>query len=101
MIENDHSKLQKYYEQKNVIFAKKNNPVYLRSISSNSITAINSKSSKDYINSFGNWRKNKLKNFLFLGHSSKINKQSFFIKLKNIKIEISSKINYKKYIFKD
>jgi hypothetical protein len=66
LIENDHSQLHPYYKNKKVLFADKKHPVYLRTITSNSITAQNSQNHEYYIRRFGRWHKNNLKDFKFL-----------------------------------
>ena len=98
LIENDHSKLHTYYKNKRVLFSKMNNPVYLRSITNTSITASNSSNYIDYVNRFGNWQTNKLKSFKFLGTSDKKINQSLIQRLRNIKIEFRSRLDYIKHI---
>jgi len=99
LIENDHSRLHKYYKNKNVVFADTNKPVYLRSITSTSITANNNNNYSVYLNRFGNWNKNTLPDFSFLGTelNGKV-KQSFYNKIKNVKKEIVTNIFYLKNI---
>lgn len=66
LIENDHSKLHPYYKDKKTLFAERADPVYLRTITSTSITAKNSNDHEAYFKRFGLWGKNHLKDFQFL-----------------------------------
>ncbi|MDG5800310.1 hypothetical protein QA597_08075 [Marinilabiliaceae bacterium ANBcel2] len=66
LIENDHSQLHPYYKNKKVVFADKNHPVYLRTITFTSITAKNSKDHEKYLKRFGLWEKNNIQDFQFL-----------------------------------
>ena len=74
LIENDHSKLHPYYRGKKVLLADKNHPIYLRTITSTSITAQNALNHESYLKRFGLWRNNNLKDFQFLKH---YNRQNF------------------------
>lgn len=74
LIENDHSKLHPYYRGKKVLLADKNHPIYLRTITSSSITAQNALNHESYLKRFGLWRNNNLKDFQFLKH---YNSQNF------------------------
>lgn len=98
LIENDHSQLHPYYINKKVIYSKKNSPVYLRSITNTSITAGNSKNYNNYLNRFGNWYKNNLFDFSFLGKTDKKIFQSLVQRLRNIKIEFRSRLDYLKQL---
>ena len=98
LIENDHSKLHSFYIEKKVVFSNRRNPIYLRSITTSSITANNSNDHTSYINRFGNWKTNKLKDYLFLGKSKTKVTQSIFLKLRNIKSDLSFRFNYLKQI---
>lgn len=63
LIENDHSKLHPYYKNKNIIFSDKKHPIYIRTITSSSITAGNAINQEQYLKKFGLWHKNNLKDF--------------------------------------
>ena len=63
LIENDHSKIHNYYKNKEVKFSSRKNPIYIRSISSTSITYLNKIEVKNYLLKFGSWRKEKYSGF--------------------------------------
>lgn len=63
LIENDHSKLHPYYKGKKVIYANPKNPLYLRVLNRESITAKNSLNYEKYLRQFGYWKSIKLKEF--------------------------------------
>lgn len=63
MINNNHGNFHFYFRKKKVVFAPKNRPLYLRTISANSITA-NATNQKDlYLKSFGLWKNRNLEDF--------------------------------------
>lgn len=76
LIENDHSQLHPFYKNKKVLFADKKHPVYLRTITSSSITAQKSINHDNYIRRFGLWHKNNLKDFQFLNEHALNDKYS-------------------------
>ncbi|MDI3520441.1 MAG: hypothetical protein PWR04_429 [Anaerophaga sp.] len=103
LIENDHSKLHPYYKNKRVIFADKKHPVYLRTITSVSITAQNSHNHENYLKRFGLWHKNNLKDFQFLNKYALNDKNSlpnYILKeiLANKWLDFRSTQNYLKKI---
>ena len=97
LIENDHSVIHRYYIDKKVIFSNVNDPIYVRSITDNSITANNSLNKDEYLFSFGNWKRNNIRNFDSLGSSKKDVKVLIFRKILNYKNELISKLLYTKY----
>lgn len=67
LIENNHTLIHPYYTDKNVMLATKKHPIYLRSITNSSITALYSpKNIKEYYKRFGYWKKRHLQDFTFL-----------------------------------
>lgn len=67
LIENEHNDFNKYYSQKHsIIYTKQKQPLYLRSLSTVSITSLQAKDHNAYLNQHGYWKKNKFKSFLFL-----------------------------------
>lgn len=66
LIENEHNDFHLYYKNKDIIFAPCNEPVYLRVLSTNSITSNLSHSFVKYLKSHGRWKKNTLRDFSFL-----------------------------------
>ncbi|MBI3517784.1 MAG: hypothetical protein HY062_00305 [Bacteroidetes bacterium] len=73
LIENDHSKLHPYYKGKRIIYANPKNPVYLRVLNRESITAKGSVNYKVYLKQFGYWNFNKFKKFENTYSSKKTN----------------------------
>ncbi len=63
LIENDHSKIHSYYKGKKIIYASRNNPVYLRVLNKESITAKNSFNYEVYMKQFGYWKSIEFKTF--------------------------------------
>ena len=101
LIENDHSNFHKYYKGKNVMFAIKRNPVYLRTITSTSSTALQSDKYEEYLDSFGVWKKNFLIDYkeLFLNHdTNKEYSQSLKQKFTHLKSDLIALKNYKKVV---
>ncbi len=103
LIENDHSQLHPFYKDKNVLFANKRNPVYVRTITSSSITAKNALNELDYLKRFGRWRYNKLRNFGFLrdlktNSLSALPSLTFKEKVKNKYLNLRWSWQYKKAI---
>lgn len=101
LIENDHSQLHPFYQNKNVIWSNKKHPVYIRSVTSTSITAQNTSIHETYLKKFGIWRQNNLKDFLFLTHytpndSSKLPTLSLKNLIVNQYINHNNSINYLK-----
>lgn len=107
LIENDHSKIHPYYFDKKVVFSKKRAPIYLRTITSSSITALNSQNGQQaYLKTFGNWKNNTLNDFHFLKReklesaekSSLLPELSLKERLINYRINFSSGKIYRKMI---
>ncbi len=103
LIETEHNDFHLYYDQNHKIeFATKSDPVYLRVLSSNSITANQEQNFEDYLNKYGYWHFNKLKAFYFLNHvianKQMFKKQGFTFFLKNLKNNIIANKNYKKIV---
>jgi hypothetical protein len=101
LIENDHSKLHYYYKNKKVIFSKKMQPIYLRTITNSSITAKSSTNHTNYLKRFGNWRNNKLGDFEFLKKINYNNYKNLYILSKKERIinyyhQIKALIGYNK-----
>lgn len=64
LIENEHNDFHLYYSQSHkIIFAKKNNPVYLRAMNRDSITANQASDFRLYLNQHGYWTKNTFRAF--------------------------------------
>jgi hypothetical protein len=82
LIENNHSQIHNYYRGKNIKIAKKSSPIYIRTISNNSITS-NNNDLIDYINSFGVWKKKKYTSYPKLTGNNKLPiKQNLYFKFK-------------------
>lgn len=104
LIENEHNDFHKYYHQDHrIFFSEATNPVYLRTINSGSITSMQAESHENYMNSFGVWKKNKLKDFLFL-NQLKMNKrpirQTWCFLIKDLKSTLVSLKNYNRIVIK-
>jgi len=103
LIENEHSSWIKFYSGKKIVFTKKNNPIYIRTISNESITAQNAKDQEAYLKRFGLWHKNNLKDFQFLNEAA-LNKPETLPqytlkeKLSNLWMNFRSSQNYQKNI---
>jgi hypothetical protein len=65
LIENEHNVIHEFFVQRKlpVTFAKKSDPVYLRSVAADSLTARQSGDRRSYLKSFGRWRANRLRTF--------------------------------------
>lgn len=108
LIENEHNDFNHYYSQKhNIIFSKKNDPLYLRSLSSNSITSASATNFSDYLNQHGYWKQNKFKSFAFLNKNVITNnnnqltaKQSLKVFLKGVIADKKALKNYHNIIIK-
>jgi len=100
VIDTAHGFIHIFYKQKRIIFSKPKSPLYLRSISSSSSTFKDSIKKEKYINSFGNWYNNNLKDFLFLGDSYFCIQQSQIKKIKNMIYEIKFRLKYHKIVIK-
>jgi len=101
LIENDHSNFHHYYKGKKVLFTQRRNPVYLRTITSTSSTALQSDKYEDYLGSFGVWKKNFLNDYkeLFLQFdSNKEYSQSLKQRLNHLKGDLIALKNYKKVV---
>jgi len=103
LIENDHSKLHPYYKDKNVVFAARKKPLYLRTITSSSITAHNSQNYEFYLKRFGLWHTNNLRDFQFLNgyNSNNVNylpSYSIIETIKNLWMDYRENQNYLKNI---
>lgn len=94
LIENDHSKLHPYYKNKKIVFADKQHPVYLRTITSSSVTAQNADDHNSYLKRFGIWHKNKLKDFSFLNNIS-LNNSKELPTLTTKELLVNIWLNYK------
>lgn len=106
LIENEHNDFHLYYNKDHtIIFSNKNSPVYLRSLSPDSITSSQANNYAEYLDNFGYWKKNSLNSFFFLNtikiSSKKDNirkKQNFWFFLKSIKNSIISNRVYNKIV---
>lgn len=99
LIENDHSQLHPFYKDKDIIFAGKKDPVYLRTITSSSITAMAAGDFKKYLNSFGNWKRKNLKNYnLPIKLDNQKIHQPLLVKFYNFKNELIAKKNYSRHL---
>ena len=100
LIENDHSKIHRYYIGKNIRFSNQNNPVYLRTITSSSVTYNNSGDKDAYYSKFGNWKRGEFNNFIIPHSERKLPfKQSFTQRLKNSKNDVVANAKYQKIVF--
>jgi len=104
LIENEHNDFHHYYSQDHrILFSERNAPVYLRTINAGSITSQQATRQEDYMNSFGAWKKNKLKDFLFLNSltmSKKPIRQSLRFLINNYKITLVSLKNYDRIVIR-
>lgn len=67
LIENEHNDFHLFYSQTHrIVFSKRNNPVYLRTMNPDSITAMQSNDYQAYLNQHGFWRSNRFPAFAFL-----------------------------------
>ncbi|MES2567384.1 MAG: glycosyltransferase family 2 protein [Bacteroidota bacterium] len=82
LIENDHSKLHPYYKGKKIMYSNRNNPVYVRVLNRESITAKNSLNYDIYLKQFGYWQTKKLKNFTDIYDVNRKNKLKLTYPLK-------------------
>ncbi|MBA2611557.1 MAG: hypothetical protein H0U95_06275 [Bacteroidetes bacterium] len=106
LIENEHNDFHFHYTEKNnIIFSDKKSPVYLRSLSSGSITSLQANNYSEYMNNFGYWKENNIGAFSFLkkikidtGTENKRKKQNLLFFLKSIKNTIISLKVYNKVI---
>ncbi|MFW5983005.1 MAG: hypothetical protein ACOCQ4_00775 [bacterium] len=103
LIENDHSQLHPYYKDKKIVFTEKTHPVYLRTITSSSITAQNAQDHEVYLKRFGLWHRNNLKDFQFLNKVALNNPETLpeytlKEKLSNLWLNYRSRQNYRKNI---
>jgi len=100
LIENDHSKIHRYYIGKQIRFSLKNNPIYLRTITSNSVTYNNSNDKESYYSKFGNWKQKSFDQFN-IPHSLKKPpfNQSINQKLNNSKNDFIANVKYQKIVF--
>lgn len=103
LIENEHNNFHLYYNKKHkVLFASKEHPIYIRSINPDSISFTNAVDTNKHILQFGIWKKNRLKDFLFLKEFNlptpynQLKHSTSF--LKSIKLNIREKIDRTKYI---
>lgn len=102
LIENEHNDFHFYYARKNIVYAKKNDPVYLRALNRDSITSMEGLDFNNYLNEHGFWHKNRLPSFLFLnkpclGKSSTF-KQSLYSRVKHALVDFRVLKNYNKVI---
>jgi hypothetical protein len=104
LIANDHSKLHPYYKKKNIIYANRNNPVYLRVLNKESITAKGSVNYISYLKQFGYWKLIKFKNFDFIYSKPSIPLVKFTYTIKqilyNFITQLELKFFYNKILFK-
>ncbi len=104
LIENEHNDFHHYYSQDHrILFSEKNAPVYLRTINPGSITSQQATRQEDYMNSFGFWKKNTLKDFLFLNRL-KMNKkpggQTWRFLIGDLKSTLISLKNYNRIVIR-
>jgi hypothetical protein len=104
LIENEHNDFHHYYNQNHrILFSESKAPVYLRTINSGSITSLQASRQEDYMNSFGFWKKNTLKDFLFL-NSLKRNKkplrQTWRFWINDLKSTLVSLKNYDRIVIR-
>ncbi len=98
LIENEHNDFHKYYNQNHhIMFSGKTVPVYLRTINPDSITSLQAGNHENYWNSFGFWKRNTLKDFLFLDQlklNKRAGRQSLRFRLNDLKNMLISLKNY-------
>ena len=100
LIENDHSKIHHYYIGKDIQFSFQGNPIYLRTITSNSVTYNDSENKGAYYSKFGNWKQRTFENFIIPLSGKRLPfKQSFSQKMKNSKNDIVANAKYQKIVF--
>lgn len=107
LIANEHHEFHLYFNTKHtILFSKKNNPVYIRTLNQDSITYINSDNHNNYMNRNGIWKKNTLSEFKFLNSVSfssstpSLAKQSFKAKIRDKVEELIALRNYSHIISK-
>lgn len=104
LIENEHNDFHKYYNQNHrIFFSEASAPIYLRTINSGSITSMQAENHGEYMNSFGVWKKNKLRDFLFL-NQLKMNKrpigQAWRFLISDLKSTLISLKNYNRIVIR-
>ena len=104
LIENDHSKLHPYYKNKKIIFADSTNPLYLRVLNKDSITAKSSINYTAYLKQFGYWKKLKFRNYIQMYKSDLIDFPNINYPLKEMIYrfyqQLQVKLFYKYFLFK-
>ncbi len=104
LIENEHNDFHKYYNRNHrILFSEGNAPTYLRTINSGSITSLQAMSQEDYLNSFGFWKKNKLRDFLFLNRlkvTKKPIRQTGRFLINDLKSRLISLKNYDRIVIR-
>lgn len=104
LIANDHSKLHPYYKGKNIIYANRNNPVYLRVLNRESITAKGGMNYGTYLKQFGYWKSIKFENFTVTYSKPSQPPLKFTYKFKermyNLITQLELNLFYNKFLFK-
>lgn len=63
MINNKHDKFHIFFANKKIYYTQKKSPLYIRTISTSSITSNNAENHNDYMNSFGIWKWRRFKDY--------------------------------------
>jgi len=106
VLENDHSAIHKYYWNKRVVFTSRKNPMYLRVIHDNSITAHAGADKAKYFSTFGLWNQPIPRPFVKVLESLVKDKEeckqkaSLPAHLMNSIRELNASLNYRKKVFK-
>ena len=110
LIENGHGDFHKYYNQNHtILIAERNDPLYVRTLNPDSHSSLFTGDFVKYMNLFGIWRGNTLKNYSFLKDfklpvlpNVQRKDQNFIFKLKNSYAMLKGVMNFqKKVIWKD
>jgi N-acetyl sugar amidotransferase len=110
LIENGHGDFHKYYNQNHTILvAERNDPLYVRTLNPDSHSSLFTGDFVKYMNLFGIWRGNTLKNYSFLKDfklpvlpNVQRKDQDFMFKLKNTYAMLKGLMNFqRKVIWKD
>jgi hypothetical protein len=107
LIENEHNDFHLYFNQShNIVFAKTDDPVYIRTLNPHSITSLQGGTYEDYLETFGFWENLSLKSYTFLKHAYKSNaakayaykKQGFISYIKSAIANIIASRNFFKLV---
>lgn len=104
LIENDHSKIHWYYRYKKIVYAGRENPVYLRVLNKESITAKSGLDYHIYLKQFGIWKWRRIKEFETvykpISRSAIYLRYNFKEKLRMIKTRLKYSLFYTHFLFK-